>query len=301
MKRLLWPVLPLLLAAGAPAPIRVTLAPASVRRLGIVTAPAVAVTDRETVAAIARVLDAGPLAQLDADLVAAQAAAAASSAEATRARALHAADAALSLKAAQAATAQARSDVTRVTLLKRRLSLEWSPAIAAMRDGERTRLIDGIARGRVTLVRIESAGGTGLAGLRSASLDLGAFGTATATVLGPTRTADPRLQSQGVLTEVAGPKAQYLPAGLGLTAHLATGSGQGVFVPAGALLRLDGQTWIFVQTAPRSYERRALGGLFPRAGGIVARSGVRAGERIVTDGASQLHAAEPGAQPADPD
>jgi hypothetical protein len=122
-----------------------------------------------------------PLAQLDSDIAAARPTAAASAAEAARSQALFAADATVSRKVAQAAAQQAGGDSARLSLLLRRLGLEWGPAITRLSDRQRGALVTSLSSGQSALVRIDSANGAGQAGLHTALLDLGGLGTASAT------------------------------------------------------------------------------------------------------------------------
>src|SRR5262249_47201610 len=144
-------------SAAMAAPALVRMDAATQARLGIATQALVAADRGTQTAAFARALDPGPLAQLDSDIGAAEAAAAASKAEADRTRALNAADQTVSKRAAEAAAAQARADALKVQLLRRRVGLEWSPALATWNDARRGRLVADIAAGRAALVRIDSA------------------------------------------------------------------------------------------------------------------------------------------------
>lgn len=285
--------------AAAPAPPKpVTLDATTVRRLAIVTAPASAASRGTDTTGFARVLDPIPLAQLDSDIAAAAPAATASAAEAARSRALFSADATVSRKVAETAAAQARTDNARLTLLRRRLGLEWG-AIARLSDAQRGALVASLAAGRSALVRIDSAGGAGQSGLRSATLDLGSLGTADAIVLGSARAADPRLQSPGLIARVSGPKAALLSTGLSVPARTNGTSRSGVSIPNTAVLRLDGGAWVYVQARPGQFVRHHLGGTIAGVNGLFAASGVRAGDLIVTNGAAALYAAEHGGGPAE--
>jgi len=281
----------------APHPIRIDAATA--HRLTIQTAPVHASAQAATVTGFARVLDPIPLAQLDSDIVAATAAASASAAEAARSRALYAADATLSRKAAETASAQARGDAARLALLRRRLGLEWGPAISGMSTGQRSALVTALASGRAALVRIDSASGIGQAGLRSASLDLGASGIIEATILGPARAADARLQSPGLIARVSGPQAGVLSSGLAASARMRSAAQSGFLIPASAVLHLAGGAWVYVQTRPGTYIRRQLTGASAIPGGLFVRAGFRTGELMVVQGAAALYAAERGGGPAE--
>ncbi len=295
-------LLGLALAAGAhaaEAPKPVSIDAATMRRLSIGTTPARAITQGASISGFARVLDPIPLAQLDSDIAAAIPAAAASNAEAARSRALYDADATVSRKLAEAATTQARGDSAKLALLRRRLGLEWGPAVARLSDTRRGALVAALAAGRSALVRIDSAGGVGQANLRTAILDLGDLGPVSATILGPARAADPRLQSPGLIALVSGAKAGLFSTGLSVPAKISGVSRSGVLVPATAILRVDGATWVYVQNGAATFTRRRLGGTIAVPGGLFAGGGVSVGERLVTSGASALYAAEHGGGPAE--
>ncbi|HTI67721.1 MAG TPA: hypothetical protein VL460_09290 [Caulobacteraceae bacterium] len=264
---------------------------ATQKRLGVVTAPLVAVRRTATAAGFARVMDPAPLAVLDADIAAAAAAYQASRAEAERTRVLHAADATVSAKVAEAAQAQARADAARLTALRRRVGLEWGPAFATLSDAGRGRLIGDLSAGRTALVRIDMAGGV-TPGLHTAQIDLGAGGLVTAVVLGPARSSDPRLLAAGLIARVDGPDALKLPTGLSAPVVLSAGPGAvGVILPRSALLRLGGRTLVYVRRDAGSFETRAAeGGVTDPQGLFVAR-GFTPGEQVVVQGASALNAA----------
>ena len=268
------------------------------RRLGIATAPLAAVRRTASVAAFARVLDPVPLATLDSDIGQAAAALAASQAEAARTRALNAADQTVSKRAADAAAAQARADAAKLQLLRRRVGLEWGPSIAGFSDARRGGLVADIAAGRAALVRIDSTAGLAQ-GTGSATIDLGPAGRAYATLMGPTRSGDPRLQSTGLLGLVRGPAALRLGVGTVAPATLASGAGaSGVVIPRAALLRTGGKTFAYVRRDGVSFERRPVGGGVADPVGLFVAAGFRPGEAVVVAGAAQLFAAETPSQGA---
>ena len=261
------------------------------RRLGVTVQVVAAARHAGTTAGFARVLDPGPLAQLDADLLAAAAAAQASNAEAARTRALAAADATVARKVAEAAAAQARADSAKLTLLRRRLGLEWGPAFMTMSDARRAVLISNLAAGRAALVRLDS--GVPMGSVRSATLDLGGGSRAVVRVIGAARTGDPRFPSSGLIGLVSGPGAQSLGAGLSLPVSLASGSGgQGVLAPRSALIRTGGGTFVYVRKDATHFERRALTGTAAEPEGLFVGGGLKAGEVVAVTGAAALYAAE---------
>lgn len=281
-------------AAETPPPAQMPAATQS--RLSVQTAPLVAATHAPSISGYARVIDAGPLALLDADLSAALAAAAASQAEAARTTTLHAEDQMVAAKVSEAAVATARADLAKVRLLRTRLGLEWGPALTAMGDGGRARLIRDLADGAAVLLRIDAATPSASTGV--VTLDLGPNSTAAARILGPSRTADPRLQSAGQLAIVTGPQARLLGVGLALPVQIpAGGSVTGVIVPDSAVLRAEGRSWVYVKTRTDAFERRALDQPVATPDGLFVASnsqagGVKAGDVVATRGASALYAAE---------
>ena len=263
---------------------------AAQRHMGVVTAPLAAARPAAGATGFARALDPVPLATLDSDIAVAASALAASQAQAARTRSLYAADKTVSKQVADVAQAQARGDAARLTLLHRRLALEWSPALAAMSDARRGALIGDVAAGRAALVRIDAP-----SAMRAGSmvtLDLGRGIGARASVLGPLRSGDPRVQSVGQLGVVRGSAALRLGTSAVATVKLASGTGPtGVLIPRAALLRTGGQAFAYVLSGPASFERRAVAGSADPAG-FVVMSGFRPGERVVVSGAAQLFAAE---------
>jgi len=265
---------------------------ATQQRLHLATAPAASIRQSETVSGYAKILDPLPLASLDADLTSAIAVADASRAEAARAKSLNANGSALSLRAVEAAQAQARVDAARVTLYRRQLAMQWGP-IGALSDERRTGLIDLLTTGQAVLVRIDSPNAFGQGGLKSVEATFEGLGTARVTILGAARTADTRMGSPGLIGQVTGSMAKRLAAGLTAPVSLTLPlKGSGVVIPRDALLRSGGQTWVYVKLSPTTFERRAVVIGQANGAGMVARSGVAAGETLVVQGGSMLLSAE---------
>ena len=272
---------------GAPPP-PITLSAAEQARLGVQTQVLTAAPAPQGHASTARVLDPGPLIQLDADLAAASASLAASRAEASRTRQLYAQDRTASARALEMAEAQAQADLQLVSGAQRRLLLEWGEGVAHLPERRRAALLNDLAHVRSELVRIElppevpvpPAGA--VVRLRSAAA------TMQAKVLGMLPVADPRLQTRGVLAELSGSQAQ-LAVGQMLSAQLpAPASAAGVILPRGALLREGSQVWAYVQTGPATFVRREVTGFQPLTAGWFVSGGFAPGERVVAAGAAAL-------------
>jgi hypothetical protein len=259
-------------------------------RLGVVTQALASVPAPAGVTTTARVLDPGPLLQLEGELSAAAASFAASRAEAARTRKLYSEDRTVSTRAVETAQAQAQADQQHLYGLERRLRLEWGDGVAGLPARRRAAVMNDLARLRSELVRVEwpaqlpvpKAGTT---------IDLQGSPDAAALqarVLGMLPLADPRLQTRGVLVELAGPQAT-LAVGQLLSAQLpASESATGVVLPRGALLRKGSQVWAYVQTAPTSFVRREVTGFRPLEAGWFVSTGFAAGERVVSAGAAAL-------------
>lgn len=277
------------IAFAGPALARVELDAATQKRLGVATAPLASARYAGAVSGFARVLDPVPLATLDSDLLAAQAAARASTAEAARTKALAAADATIALKTAQAAQAQASADAAKLALLRRRVGLEWGSAF--MVEGFRARLLAELVAGRAALVRIDAPASA--ANARNVQLELSQGDRPVVALLGSARTADTRLQSGGLIGVVRGPAAARLAVGLTAPAVLSGPVGTvGVLVPRSAVMRAQGKTFIYVRQDPTHFERRVLTGVAPQADGLFASGGARPGEAVVVYGAAAIFAAE---------
>jgi hypothetical protein len=287
-------------AQGSVAPPQpVTLSAAEQARLGVQTQVLVAAPAPQGLATTARVLDPGPLIQLDADLTAASASLTASRAEAARTRKLYAEDRTASARALETADAQAQADLQRVNGTQRRLLLEWGDGVAGLPARGRGALLNDLAHVRSELVRVELPPEAPVPPV-GAIIRLQSSAAATvmqAKVLGMLPVADPRLQTRGLLAELTGAQAT-LAVGQMLGAQLpASAAASGVVLPRGALLRKDSQVWAYVQTAASTFVRREVTGYQPLTAGWFVSGGFTPGERVVTAGAAALlgvEAAAPG-------
>jgi len=262
------------------------------QRLGI-GVEALAETRRQTqVAAFAKVLDTGPLAQLESDLDSQIAQADASAREAERARTLGKNSTSMSAKDAEAAIAQARQDQTKLALLRRQVGLQWGPGVARLSDARRRALIRSLSEGHAALVQVDTPDSEGQAGAKTVEIDIGS-GSVQGRVLGPSRNAEPRLQSSGLICLVTGPQAILFSIGLTQSARINQPSSQtGVLLPRSALVRFEGSDWVYVRTGLRTFERRAADDPVPEADGDFVAKGFSPGDQVVVRGAAALFAAD---------
>ena len=268
--------------------------PAERAQAGITVKPLQAASVASPQRGFARSVDVAALAAIDADYEAARVAASASRAEWRRLQALYTADQSASLRSVEAARAQALGDGLRADAALRRVGLEFGAGLTRLGAGGVQRLVADVASGRAALLRIDIAGAVLIAGQR---VDVGdGDETTSVTVLGPAATADPRLQTPGVLAIVRGAAAQRLPVGRIVPASVAGGTVKnGVLIPRSAIVRWQGARWVYRQTAS-GFERVALqDGERVEAGWLVTQ-GLSVGDRVAVTGAGSLLAAERGGE-----
>lgn len=260
------------------------------QRLGIVVAPLAAWSGAQQAGGFAKGLDASALAAIVAEIDSARATAAASQAEATRLDALYRSDVSASRRALEAARAQAAADLARLRLARQRIGLEYGPGLAELGDAGVRQLVSRIAAGDAALIRIDVPGALLVRGtavqVRAGDLVAGAR------VLGAAAAADSKLQSAGVLAVVTGPEARQVLAGRVLSVQAASGgSVSGVLVPRDAIVRYQGQMWVFRQEGGK-FEREVLIDPQPVEAGWLVRGGLKPGETIVIHGGTGLLALE---------
>jgi hypothetical protein len=100
---------------------------------------------------------------------------------------------------------------------------------------------------------------------------------------------DPRYQGQTLLFRIPRGKLALRP-GQAVTARLAVpGSNErGVLIPSRAILRFQGQTWVYVQAAANEFVRSAVTLDHPAPGGWLAQSGFQPNQQVVVSGAQIL-------------
>ena len=241
----------------------------------------------------ARVLDPSSLLKLDSELAAAAAGFAASRAEALRTRKLFSEDRTVSARVVEAASAQEQADLQRVNAAHRELALEWGGGVADLQAHRRAELLDELAGAKAELVRVEIPTGSPIprAGTSIEVRGNSASEVFSGAVLGTLpATADPRLQTRGVLVELKGDAAK-LPIGQMLSAEVPgveVAGVDGVILPRAALLRRDARVWVYVQTAPTAFVRREVRDFRPGLSGWFVAKGFAPGDRVVATGAAAL-------------
>jgi hypothetical protein len=248
------------------------------------------------------VLDPAPLAAMVSEWAVARAAATASDQELERTKILHRQNTA-SERALQAAMSTAARDRLTVDSIRARVSLSWGRVIASRTDlSELLRALT--AQDRV-IVRVELPAGEAPSAppLRARLAALSdANKTIEAEFLSSAPTTDPQLQGQGFLF-LTHHNALNLTPGAAVTAdlELVGESLSGVLVPESALLRQDTRIWVYKQQSETSFVRTPVLLGPSRPGGWLVTQGLRAADKVVTQGAQVLLSEELKPQTSLPD
>lgn len=285
--------------ATAEAP-TITVAPAEQQKLGIETTTLAATTMKASAPAFIRVLDPSALSTLDADLAAAEAAAHASARERERLARLAAADDSVSRQAAEAAAAKAAADEAQAVALKRRLGVEWAPALAAMASKDSKMLLDDLVAGKAALIRADVLGANAFDASEIFVFAGGAPMIAPA--LGRAGAVDPRTRTLGVVAIVKGAGVELLAPGATFQGRVSGGGDMtGVVIPRGAVVRLDGADWAYVKTADAAFERREISDAVRTKDGWFVRAAFAPGDQLVVIGAGSLLGVERADESAEAD
>lgn len=263
---------------------------------GIHSVAAVAVQSARQWQASAQVLDASGLVGLLADLNAAHASANASSSELRRLEALHQSNSNASLKAVEAARAQAMVDSARIHSLQAQLLNSWGSRVIKLSAQSKEQLIQALLSGQQVLVRADvleqtaSAISVGAVRLKSFSDDP----VINAKVLGAL--PQPQGQSLGKSYLLAASVNQHieLHAGQVLTAEFqdTAHSVQGIRVPKSAVVRWQGQQWVYLEQEAGHYQRVAITVAQWVADDVLISKGIKVGDKVISSGAGLILGAE---------
>jgi hypothetical protein len=270
--------------------------------VGIVVAKATPANPGERIAAFGQVQDPSALTADLGEVDAARAGERSASAEVARLQGLYKAGAGASLRnleAAQAEVAKARATADAASA---KFAQRWSPLAS---DALRRKIADGVAAGKIALVRVEVPGRLVLGSLPPrASLDIDGIAV-EGRVLGPLMEAG-ETQGAAVLVAIDDPPAG-LAAGARLAATLVGNARSGFLVPRGAIVYEEGGAFVYHELAQKPgddrtyYARKAVTLLMPSGDGWLV-GGLDDDDRIVVRGNGVLWSLEGiGSMPADDD
>ena len=254
--------------------------------------------------AFGHVLDPTPIATLDGELAAAEAALAASRAEHERTQNLFKNGENLARKAVETVEAQFRADEIKSDGLRRSALIEWGPEFAALGSAARREFVERLVRGETSLIRVDILPGDALAEQPKAArvLVLGREEQPIETEnITPASDVDAKTQAQGFILRVDKSPFALRP-GMALTAwlELPEKPRAGFAIPRSAVLRHDGRAWVYVQEEEEKFARKPVRLDTPLDGDkgwfIAEGGGIKADDLLVTTGAQSLLSEELKAQ-----
>jgi hypothetical protein len=235
-----------------------------------------------------RIMDASSLAALAAELKTAQAISQASQAEWTRLKGLAAQNNA-SQRALEAAESAALRDQAQLEAVRLRLAASWGGAIS--RRADLAAFAESLAKLEAALAQLTLPAGETLpvAPIGARIATLGQTNPLAAQLLGPAPAIDPQSQGLGYLVLVSSNTTQLTP-GAAITGFLTLPGEKerGLALPAGAVVRFNGLTWVYAQTGEETFERKAVTLETPLEQGWFLRRGLQPGDKVVVSGAQQL-------------
>lgn len=216
-----------------------------------------------------------------------------SSQEYERLKTLYAEDQNTSRRALQAAQGTLRTN--RATLDAARKHLEiarsavqqsWGGAVAGWAVSNSSPLASVLGQ-QAMLVQLTLPPGTPFEDLPEINVSTPNGNSAKASYVSPFPQVDPRIQ--GVSLLYLARAYPLLQPGMNLVARLPVGKRlRGILIPHSAIVWWQGQAWVYEQTAPTRFTRRAVPTDQPLGDGYFAASGFAPGAKVVTQGAQVL-------------
>ena len=234
-----------------------------------------------------RVLDPAPLAALLFESATAHTLLDASGKELERLKIL-AQDQNTSARALETAAAAMQRDQIAVNAAQLKFVSGWGKAIASQRD--LPGFITSLAAQEAVLIRLDVPMGDAISeapiGARIAALN-SPESPVEAQFLGPAPSADPQTQGRGFLCVIKG--GAFAPAAAVTGWLVLPGQPkQGVIVPRNALVRHEGEAFVYVQTSAEFFQRKEVELHHPTAQGWFIDEGFKPGDKVVSVGAQQL-------------
>lgn len=260
---------------------------AAQKHLGLKVVSLEAAELKPEVAAFGRVVDPASLAASLTEIASAQAALEASGREAARLKTLFEQGQNASARALETAEATVKRDRIAAEAAQLRLLSSWGSAIAGRSNLDL--FIRSLVAQETALVRVDVPAGEKLAGsptaVRLASL-AASDAPFEAEFVGSANATDPQTLGQGFFCLV---KGRSLPVNAVVNAWLSLpgDTEKGVIIPRDAIVRHEGEGFVYVQTGADAFERKELELHHPLAAGWFTDE-FKAGVKVVITGAQQL-------------
>jgi hypothetical protein len=257
------------------------------KRIALKAEPVTATNLPPEVKGFGRVLDPAPLAGLINELATAQAAFTVSSKELERLKTLKE-QGNTSDRALQAAEAIAARDRLLVQSAKDRLELSWGKIIEGQND--LPAFVQSLTSLETALVRVDLPAGQALKSLPATARIINLSGSSVVAQFVSLATGvDPQTQGQGFIFAVKPNDARLQP-GAAVTGYLKI-PGElltGIFIPRDAVVRTEGQGWVYVQSGEEAFTREEIVLNHPVDGGWFLTNGIAASDRVVVAGGQTL-------------
>jgi hypothetical protein len=271
----------------------VSLTPEQIEKIGLQTAALKTVDYAEETAGYGTVIPHEAIAQAVADLRTAQAAEKQSGAARARTQRLSGTPGAMSADVEEANARQVAVDTAALNLARQKLSASFGQK-PPWSDGGNPALLQALADGSQQLVRVTFPLGA-LPGAVPKTLSASRLGAGEGTKRWKLSSiwpapADATVPGRSFFSIL---RAGELGEGERIIAWTPIGVPQpGVLVPAEAAVISDGKYWCYIEAKPGTFVRTEIDTAKPFENGYVATEGVKAGDKVVTRGASLLLAQE---------
>jgi membrane fusion protein, multidrug efflux system len=216
---------------------------------------------------------------------------------ATRAKSLFDQGENVARKTLETAEADLRANEIKLKALQQQIALEWGESFANLSPTDLQTLVGNLVATKIVLARVDLPAGETLTNTPAAARISTIANTnwQAAKVISRAAKIDPKVQGEGFILQ--SDWAQLRP-GAAVSALLPTAAGaqKGVVVPDAAVVQFIGKTWAYVQTGTNSFMRAEISQQSPVEGGWFEVSSVKAGDRVVVQGAQQLLSEEQKAQ-----
>lgn len=186
----------------------------------------------------------------------------------------------------QANEADVRASEQQLRLQSSVVRQEWGSVVAEWAvDGSPE--LQSVFDQREVLVQITMPSDATFAAPKAISLELPVGGQTAARLVSTYPRIDPRIQGRSFLY-VAHSYSGLTP-NMNLVAHISVGNlMKGLILPTSAVIWSEGKAWVYLETSPEGFTRRAVATDNPVDTGFFVAEGFSAGDRVVTKGAQAL-------------
>ncbi len=202
-------------------------------------------------------------------------------------------------KTLESTEADVRANEIKLQSLQQQIALEWGQNISKLSATNLQTLINNLLANKTAIARMDLPAGEAISDEPTAAriTTLSSEQWQTAKVISRATKVDPKTQGEGFILECD--STQVRP-GASIRALLQTTSAaqQGVTVPESAVVQFIGKVWTYVATSTNTLTRTEVSLQIPAQGGWFQSStnAVKAGDRVVVQGAQELLSEEQKAQ-----